>query len=174
MNTDAALVICDYYKKWRDVIFEIEPDQVDISQESADTVYGVIVDIGMRDRQTSAKWAISLTAFPTGEASFHPTPGGSVVGVGSYGPQVAKTAQEIVRIAQTLWDKTSPTEDYSLPDTGYAQFLFLTTGGVRVYQGHLHDIQTPANPFGTLLSRFGLIRHIADRILDEKNASRAE
>jgi len=170
MNTD-AMVICERYHRWRKMIFTIKPEQADVSPDDADTVYAVLMDIGLRDRQSSATFALSLIAAATGEASFHPTPGGSVIGVGNYSPKVAQTAQEIVQIAQTLWDKTRPTQDLGLPDAEFVQFYLLTTSGIRVYQGHLHDLQTPANPFGALLSRFGFIRQIADRILDEQATS---
>ena len=63
------------------MIFTIKPEQADVSPDDADTVFAVIMDIGLRDRGSPATFAISLIAVATGEASFHPTPGGSVIGV---------------------------------------------------------------------------------------------
>jgi hypothetical protein len=124
------------------------------------------MDIGQIDRQTSTNWAISLSAFPTGEASFHPTLGGSVAGLGN-DPKVAQVAQEIVQIAQVLLPETDPTQDLSLPEPGFVQFFLLTTSGVRVVKGHLDKLQKPENPFKQLLNQFGFIRQFADQILDE-------
>ncbi len=34
------------YQKWREVIFAVTPEQVDVAQSDANRVYGVIMDIG--------------------------------------------------------------------------------------------------------------------------------
>lgn len=151
------------YQQWRKVIFAVEPEQVDISKSEVDRVYGVVMDIGMLDQQHATHWAMSLSAFPTGEASFRPTVGGGVVGLGG-NPQVAQAAQEIVQIAQTLWPATEPTQDLSLPEPGFVQFFLLTTSGVRRVKDHLDKMQRPDNPFGLLLDRFAFIRRFADAL----------
>ena len=140
----------EYYRRWRVVIFDLTPDMVQVSSSEADTVYGVILDVGMRDRRTSVEFAISMTAFPTGEASFHPTPGSSIVGLGNH-PPIAQIAKQIVQAAQKLWHITSPTRDRSLPRAGLVRFFFLTTSGVRLFEGTLQEVQTPTHPFGELL-----------------------
>lgn len=155
------------FQKWRAMIFSISPEQVDILKSQANQVYGVIMDIGMVDRQSSTNWAISLSAFPTGETSFHPTPGGSVIGLGN-DPKVDQTAKDIVHIAQNLLPQTTSTQDFSLPEPGYVQFFFLTTSGVRVVKDHLDKLQQPGGSFVPLLERFGFIRQFADEILDKK------
>ena len=106
------------YQKWREMIFSVKPEQVDVAKTTTNQVYGVIMDIGQIDLQTSINWAISLSTFPTGEASFHPTPGGSVAGLGN-DPKVAQVAQEIVQTAQVLLPETNLTQDLSsLPEPG--------------------------------------------------------
>jgi hypothetical protein len=156
------------YQKWRAMIFTVTPEQVDVSAGDADQVYGVIMDIGMIDRPHSANWAISLSAFPTGEASFQPTPGSGVIGLG-HDPQVAEVAKEIVNISQKLLPETNLTQDLSLPEPGVVQFFLLTPGGVRVIKDRLDKLQQPNNPFAQLLERFGFIRRFADQILDGTN-----
>lgn len=151
------------------MIFMIRPEQVEVSKSENNRVYGVIMDIGLVDRQSSTGWAISLSAFPTGEASFHPTPGGAVIGLGN-DPDVSRTAREIVQIAQSLLPETAATQDFSLPAPGYVQFFFLTTGGTRAVRGHLDKVQRPGSSFLPLLQRFGFIRHFADKVLAGKNA----
>jgi hypothetical protein len=157
--------ISENYQKWRAMIFTVTPEQVGMSGSEADQVYGVIMDIGMIDHQRSVHWAISLSAFPTGEASFQPTPGGSVIGLGN-DPQVAQRAREIVDISQDLLPETNFSQDFSLPEPGYVQFFFLTAGGVRAIKGQLHKLQQPKSPFMPLLNHFGFIREFADQVLD--------
>ena len=68
------------YDKWRTAIFKVAPNQVGVSPDTLNRVYGVLMDIGMEDRKTGTPFAFSLTAFPTGEASFKPSVGGGVLG----------------------------------------------------------------------------------------------
>jgi hypothetical protein len=149
------------------MIFMIRPEQVEVSKDEANRVYGVIMDIGMIDRQSTAHWAISLTAFPTGEASFHPTPGGAVIGLGN-DARVGQAAKEIVEISQKLLPAAAAARDYPLPAPGDVQFFFLTTNGVRVIKNHLDVMQQPGSAFVPLLTRFGFIRQFADQILQQK------
>ncbi len=167
------LTMTEDYQRWREMIFAVKPEQVGASANEADRVYGVIMDIGMVDFQHAAHWAISLSAFPTGEASFRPTPGGGVNGLEN-DPQMAHVGPEIVEIAQTLWRETIPTENFTLPEPGFVQFFFLTTGGVRGFKRYLGDMQKLENPFSQLLNRFGSIRDFADRILDQRSAMRED
>ena len=155
------------YLNWREGILSVEPGQVGISKNDTVKVYGVIMDIGMINPQSLCNWAISLSAFLTGEASFRPTVGGGVVGLGQY-PEVAQAANEIVKISQALLRGTSPTQDFSLPEPGVVQFLFLTTSGMHVFESQLEELQRPENPYKQLLNRFGFIRQFGDQILARK------
>src|SRR5687768_13964864 len=150
------------YQRWRELIFRLQPEPV----EDTHRVYGVIMDIGYLDQQSSTHWAISMSAFSTGEASFQPTPGGGVIGLGG-DPKVAQAAQEIVQIAQRLLPETIPTQDLSLPEPGFIQFFFLTTNGPRVVKGPLDQLQKPGSPFLQLLERFHFIRQFDDQIFDK-------
>lgn len=150
------------YQRWRELIFSVQPEPV----EDAHRVYGVIIDIGQFDRQASIHWAISMSVFSTGEASFQPTVGGGVIGLGG-DPKVAQAAQEIVQIAQGLLPKANPTKDLSLPEPGFVQFFFLTTSGVHGIKGHLDQFQRPEHPFLQLLNRFTFIHQFADQVFDQ-------
>ena len=57
------------YKTWRETIFNIQPRQAEGSGNDINQVYGVLMDVGMLDEHTSERWAMSLTAFLSGEAS---------------------------------------------------------------------------------------------------------
>lgn len=154
------------YRRWRETVFNIQPGQVGASDDNANQVYGVLMDVGMMDESISEQWAMSLSAFLSGEASFQPTLGGGYVGLGD-DPNVAKVAQEIVQIAQTLLPKTSPIRDRALPELDLVQFFFFTAGGVYGVADTIQNIQTPDDPLGQMLNRFGFIRQYADQLQDE-------
>ena len=158
--------ITEEYQKWREAIFATSPEQVGVSKSDANRVYGVIMDIVQIDRRTSTHWAISLSAFPTGEASFQPTLGGGVIGLGG-DPKVAQAAQEIVQMAQGLLPETKPTQDLSLPEPEFVQFFFLTTNGPRLVKGSFDQLQKPQSLFLPRLDRFHFIRRFADQISEE-------
>lgn len=156
------------YHSWRETIFSIDASQAGGSENDTNQVYGVLMDVGMIDNQTSERWAISLTAFLSGEASFRPTPGGGMVGLEA-DPKVAKVAQEIVQIAQTLLPQASPIEDRALPEPDLVQFFFLTSSGVYGVADDLNRLQKKADaPFKTLLNKFRFIRQVADQLIDQK------
>jgi hypothetical protein len=154
------------YQEWRKLIFAVPPEQAGLSRSDANRVYGVIMDVGQMDARSAAHWALSLSAFSTGEASFRPTVGGGAIGLGE-DPKVAQAAQEIVQIAQGLLPKTSPTQDTSLPEPGVIQFFFLTTNGVHMVKGSLDQFQKPESPFLQFVSRFAFIQQFADQIADQ-------
>jgi hypothetical protein len=160
--------ITEEYQKWREAIFATSPEQVGVSKSDAHRVYGVIMDIAQIDRRTSTHWAISLSAFLTGEASFRPTVGGGASGLGG-DPKVAQAAQEIVQTAQRLLLETKPTQGLSLPETEFVQFFFLTTNGPRVVKGSLDQLQKPESLFLPLLERFRFIRQFADQVSEESH-----
>lgn len=156
------------YQTWRETIFNIDAAQAGGSENDTNQVYGVLMDVGMIDNQTSERWAISLTAFLSGEASFRPTPGGGMVGLGGE-PKVAQVAQEIVQLAQTLLPKASPIEDRALPEPDLVQFLLLTPGGVYGVADDINKLlKKPEDPCNTLLNKFGFIRQVADQRIDKK------
>ena len=154
------------YQKWRELIFAVPPEQAGVSRSDAHRVYGVIMDVGQLDPSSRTHWALSLSAFATGEASFRPTVGGGAIGLGE-DPKVAQAALEIVQIAQELLPQTNPTQDTSLPEPGFIQFFFLTTKGLYRMKGLLDQIQKSENPFLLLVSRFAFIQRFADQIADQ-------
>lgn len=162
------MMISNNYRQWRSQILTIRPEQVG-QPANGTQVYGVIMDIGMIDTASNTPWAISLSAFSTGEASFYPSPGGGVSGLGG-DPQVAQMAQEIITSAQSLQMDAASVTDVSLPDPGFVRFLFFTPGGLRQVQGHLQELQTPNHPLLPLLNRFGRIRQFADQVIDQQRS----
>ncbi|MBE9065990.1 hypothetical protein IQ260_04925 [Leptolyngbya cf. ectocarpi LEGE 11479] len=163
----ARMKITPDYQSWRETIFNSQPDQTGASEADANQVYGVLMDVGMMDNSTSTQWAMSLTAFLSGEASFRPTVGGGYVGLGG-DPKVANVAQEIVQIAQTLLPQTSPIEDQALPEPDLVQFFLFTAGGVYGVADDIRNVQAADDPLGQMLNRFGFIRQFADQLQDKR------
>lgn len=161
-----GLVRTSTYEHWREAMFNLQPEQVGGSSDDRDRVYGVLMDVGMLDESTSELWAISMSAFLNGEASFYPTPGGAVNGLGQE-PQVAAAAHTIVQLAQTVLPKTFPVHDQTLPDQpDLVQFWLFTPDGVYGVSDDLQQLQSASNPLGQLFRQFSLIRQFAEQCSD--------
>lgn len=165
------IAMTEDYPKWRQVIFSVQPNQVGISSQEKDKVYGLLMDFGMVDRVSGAHFVLSTTAFPTGEASFRPTVGGGFVGLGN-DAKVASTAKDLNILAQKLLEQTKLTNDTSLPAPGYARFYFLTTSGIRVYEAHINELQKQEHPFFEVLRGFSYIRQFAEKLIDQQRAQK--
>ena len=159
------------YPKWRQVILNVTPEQVEVSSNEKDKVFGLLMDFGMVDQASGVRFALSTTAFPTGEASFRPTPGGGSVGLGN-DIKVASAAKDLIKLAQGLIGQTKPTNDTSLPMPGYVHFFFLTTSGIRLYETYIKELQKPDHPFYEMFRGFGFIRMFAEKLIDQQRAQK--
>ena len=168
----ARMVITPEYEQWRELMFNVPAEQVGASKSNPDQVYGVLMDIGMIDSQTAARWAISMSAFLSGEASFRPTVGGGCVGLGG-NPKIAQVAEDIVQLAQTIQPKAFPADDRALPEPGLVQFFFLTPGGIHCVADDLDTLQRkPDDTLCTMLNKFGIIRQFAEQTIDKKGSDK--
>ncbi|MEM7770158.1 MAG: hypothetical protein AAF327_06570 [Cyanobacteria bacterium P01_A01_bin.37] len=159
----ARMVVTPEYRQWRESMFNVPPSQVDASERNLDQVYGVLMDIGMIDSQTSERWAISMSAFLSGETSFRPTPGGGCMGLEG-NPKIAQVAEDIVQLAQTLQPKACPADDRALPEPSLVQFFFLTPGGVYCVADDVEKLQKkPDDALCIMLNQFGVIRQFAEQ-----------
>ena len=164
-NKEPKIVLRDEYKKWRDVIFSSKAEKVGISNDEPKKVYGMVMDIGMIDQRDNDAFALTTTAFASGEASFVPTPGGAFLGLGG-DPRVAEVAKSIVTMGQIFLVKAQPAKDHSLPAVGQVAFYFLTTSGLFVTVDKLSVFQ--AGSYAQLLTKFGQIRGVAERMIDQR------
>lgn len=163
-----GLVVTSAYERWRETIWAIQPEQAGGSSEEPDQVYGVLMDVGMLDSSTSELWAISMSAFRSGDASFFATSGGDVAGLGEE-PLVADAASTIIRLAQTVLPKASPLGDDALPDQpDLLQFALMTPGGLYSVADYLQNLQDPSDPLAQMLSQFYQIRQFAEQILERR------
>ncbi len=164
-----GFVVSPAYERWRETTWAIQPEQAGGSSEERDRVYGVLMDVGMLDTSTSELWAISMSAFRSGDASFFPTPGSGVVGLGGK-PEVAAAAETIIQLAQTVLPQASPLEADVLPDQpDLVQFALMTSGGIYIVADDLKQLlQNRNQPLGQMLGQFSLIRQFAEQILDQR------
>ncbi|MGF1458505.1 MAG: hypothetical protein ACFBSG_05710 [Leptolyngbyaceae cyanobacterium] len=164
-----GFVISPSYEQWRETTWALEPAQAGGTSDEPDLVYGVLIDVGMWDAQTSQLWAISMSAFRSGDASFFPTPGSGVVGLGQK-PEVAKAAATIIDLAQNLLANASPLAVDALPDQpDLVQFVLLTPNGAYIVADHLKQLlQNRNQPLGQMLGQFSLIRQAAEQLLDQR------
>ncbi len=162
---EPKMVVSESYKKWRDMIFQMTPGNVGLDGSEPQKVYGAIMDIGMIDQRANATFALTTTAFASGEATFFPTPGGGVMGLGN-DPRVAEAAKSLVSMAQIFLAKARPVKENPLPGVGRVAFYFLTTSGLFVTEGELKTFQS--GPYAQLLNKFGQIRGVAERMIDKR------
>ncbi|WP_204139765.1 hypothetical protein [Halomicronema sp. CCY15110] len=163
-----GLNITSDYERWRQTMFTRSPEQAGGVSAERDRVYGVLMDVGMVDSSTSQLWAISMSAWLSGEADFFPTPGGAVIGLGSE-PQVAEAAQTILQLAQTARADASRLPDQALPDQpDLVQFWLFTPGGVYGVADMLQRLRVPSNAWGQMFQQFSLIRQVAEQQLEQR------
>jgi hypothetical protein len=161
-------VVTSAYERWRETMFALQPEQAGGPSNERDRVYGVLMDVGMLDETTSELWAISMSAFLSGDASFSPTSGGAVIGLGNE-PRVAEAARTIVQLAQTVLSSTSVMQDNALPDQpDLVQFFLLTPGGVYGVADYLKQLRNPSEPLSQIFRQFSLIRQFAEQRLDQR------
>lgn len=76
------IIVTGDYRKWRDLIFSLKPENAQVSSNEVDRVFGVVMDDVQFDKNSNTVWAISQTAFASGESSLKATTGMGVVGLG--------------------------------------------------------------------------------------------
>lgn len=165
LGKEPKSIVSEGYKKWRDTIFQTKPENAGTGADEPNKVYGVIMDIGMIDKNANAAFALTTAALASGEATFFPTPGGGVMGLGN-DPRVAEVAKSIVAQGQIFLAKAQPAKDNPLPGVGKVTFYFLTTSGLFSTTDQLNALQS--GPYGQLLAKFGQIRGVAERMIDSR------
>ena len=162
----------DDYVAWRDFIFSVQSNQVGISDNQPQQVYGVVLDVGLANEDGSApvkNMVITMTAFASGESSLKTSFGGGVFGLGDNNEVVATSAKHIIELAQALQVKTQPTSNFELPESGKVYFYFLTTSEIRKYACEIKDASVKGHLFNPIFALFTLIKNESDRIMGEIN-----
>ncbi|MEA2007753.1 MAG: tetratricopeptide repeat protein [Chloroflexota bacterium] len=148
------------YLEWRDVVFAVTSDQVDISTDNPNQVYGVIMDVGLSD-----DFIISITAFPTGESSLRTTVGGGVIGLGG-DEFIAEHAKNIVILAQSLSERATQINNHNLPNSQAVYFYFLTPSGLMLSEASLTEITAQSHPLYEIFVQFSEIKARSEELQD--------
>ncbi len=146
------------YLSWRDGIFTVTSDQVDILIDQPNQVYGVIMDVGLSD-----DFIITITAFPTGESSVRTTIGGGAIGLGG-DEFIAEHAKRIVMLAQPLLEKVRQINNHNLPKSQKVYFYFLTTSGLMLSESTVEETAAENYPFYEMFGRFTEIKRRSEEL----------
>lgn len=74
--------VADDYKKWRELIFSLKSEGVQISSKETNRVFGVVMDYVQLNKGTNYLLGLSQTTFASGESSVKATTGAGVIGLG--------------------------------------------------------------------------------------------
>jgi hypothetical protein len=140
------------YLKWRSVVFSVNIAQVGAVTNLPKQVYGVIMDVGLSD-----EFIITMTAFPTGEASLRTTVGGGAVGLGG-DHTIAEHAKRIVTLAQSLISNARLSDNNNLPKSKQIYFYFLTTSGLMLRESTVDETSAKAHQYHEIFARFSAIK----------------
>ncbi len=162
---EPQMVMSEGYKNWRGMIFLVTPGQVDLDVNEPNKVFGVILDVGVKDINSNAAFIFTTAVFANGDATFFPSPGGGVIGLGN-NPQVAATSKSIVTMGQIFLVRAKPTKENSPANVSRVKFYFLTTSGLFVTEDSLQAFKS--GPYGQLLGKFGQIRAVAEQMIDKR------
>ena len=167
-SKNAEIEVSAEYLKWRSVIFAVKGEMVGVSSKQPDQVYGVVADIAFPDPEKS--FAVSLTAFASGEASLKSTFGSGITGLGGK-EEIALQAKNIILEAQNLLNKTKLVKEFPAVNSNNVFFYFLTTSGVRYHEVKMKDVLLRKHPYWEVFHRFSMIKHYADRLMDINRAN---
>lgn len=164
-QSEPQMVMSEGYKNWRGMIFLVTPGQIELNIKEPNKVFGVILDVGVKDMNSNSAFVFTTAVFANGDSTFFPSPGGGVIGLGN-NPQVAATSKSIVTMGQIFLARAQPAKENSTASVSRVKFYFLTTSGLFVTEDSLKAFQS--GPYGQLLGKFGQIRAVAEQMIDKR------
>lgn len=155
------------YKKWRELIFSLKPEDAQVSSREVDRVFGVLMEDVQLDKESNTLWAISQTVFASGESSLKSTAGLGVIGlgVGKNEENIFEAGQQLIGLAQQLFGLATKTTDYSFPELNVVRFFFFTTSGTYVIDSHIDRIEQGDSRVFEMLKGFIYIRKYAETVI---------
>ena len=159
--------VTDDYRNWREMIFSLKPENAQVSSNEIDRVFGIVMDDVQFDEASNTLWAISQTAFASGESSLKATGGIGVIGlgVGENEEKIFAAVQQLVEFAQQIFHSAVKTTDYSLPEEKTIRFFFLTTSGMYVIKSDVNKIEHGDKRIFEMLKGFIFIRRYAESLI---------
>lgn len=118
----------------RESALKVSPADLELTlPEEPVTAYGVIVDLGLEEGEST------LVAFSTGDASLYFHFGGGMIGGGS-DTNVTNAAMAMVEAAQPFAAKLPPATRTDVPLKGQVRVTLLTNKGLRSEVGEARDM----------------------------------
>jgi hypothetical protein len=125
-----------------------------------DRVLGVVTEMGY------SRGIVIIAGFANGDARLLWTTGGGLIGDLSRFPNIARAAQELVRVGQEYVHSFPMSTERSLPAPDRVRFSLLTPGGVHATEESEFNVQMPGHPlFDLFVATNALITEL--RLLEE-------
>ena len=130
-------------------------------------MFGVVMDDVQLDKATKTHWAITQSTFASGESSLKATVGLGVIGlgIGANEENICAAGQQIIELAQQLFNSAAKTSDYSLPELNAVSFFFLTTSGTYVIDSQIDKIEHGDKRVFEMLKGFIFIRKYGETLI---------
>lgn len=135
------------FQELRNKAFNVTAKELGITLPENETkVYGIVMDWEMGGATAST------VAFQTGDASLYLSSGGGVIGGGTH-QNVKIEAENFVKMADSLFEKSTKTETNSLPETNSVNFYLLTNKGVYVAREKMENFENNSSEWISLFEQ---------------------
>lgn len=135
------------YQELRSKAFNVTPKELGITLPKDETkVFGVVMDWEMNGATAST------IAFQTGDASLYLSSGGGVIG-GVTNLSVKSAAENFVKKADSLFEKSTKAENNALPETNSVYFYFLTNNGIYVAREKMENLENNSSEWISLFEQ---------------------
>lgn len=135
--------VAEIYTELRDQALSIQADQLGLSPDAANPVFGILMETGYKDA------VVTVSAMGEGSVSLYFSNGGGIIGLGEHeGPRQA--GLELLSVANKFLSHLKPTKEFPLPKTGYTTFYALTAKGVLTANAKEDDLGNGRLPLSPL------------------------
>ncbi len=111
------------YVELRDAVFNIKPQQLELSPLEPDEPYGILMEYYIDET------VVTLISLTTGDASLYFSTGGGAIG-GVNHQSVREVAKKFVTESKNYSSQMQKTNSYPLPAAGNVRFYVLTPEGI--------------------------------------------
>ena len=133
----------DEYLKLRNLALSMHPEQVGLTPDPSNPVYGVLVETGYADSVST------LSAMGDGSISLYSSRGESTTGL-EQDELARKVCLSLISSAKQYISQLQPASEYPYPSPGYVSFYFLTLQGVLSATAKEQDLEKRDHPLSPL------------------------
>jgi hypothetical protein len=149
------------FQELRNKAFNVTAKELGIILSENETkVYGIVMDWEMGGATAST------VAFQTGDASLYLSSGGGVIGGGTH-QNVKIAAKNFVKMADSFFEKSTKTENNTLPEANSVNFYLLTNKGVYVAREKMENFENNSSEWISLFEQGNRVltelRNISDK-----------